>query len=437
MRLLGVALGLNALKDLLWSVVSYTAYDFPHRFLWPYLAVPRVPFDALGVRISAGFQTLAIAGSLALIAGVLPRVGAALLLGCYGYSFVADRLAYTNNLHVFLVLLSCYLLGAGRDPRATAAAGRAAQLFIASIYLTGALTKVSALWCSGAILREALFTYQDIYTRWINLDLPVTFRLLSLGTIGVELLLGLGLWHRRARPWAIAVGVALHAGIEFFLPVRMFSYLMVASYLLFLDRRTARRIASVIERVGPLPRALVGLGAVWLLNLFFARFTGNYEPTEQARDPLLAGLAALAALSALGLKKPCPARSRVFPALRGALPLALALQLGLLVKPALGAGTDFSFRLFTEIVKLRVELWVQQRGAWQQVYLYGASHRWNSEHALYTWGNWADERIFLDAYASWVAAAYRHKAERVRVVAYLERNLAPPEEHRWERPTGP
>lgn len=433
LRLLGVLLGFSALKDLLWSLAGYFAFNFPDRFFWPYLPVPRLPYDAVGSWLVSLHQVIATLGSLALIAGVFPRLGAVLLLFGYGYPFLADRAAYTNNIYVFLVFLSFYLLGSGRDPRAAAAAGRGIQLFISSIYLTGAVTKLDGFWCSGAILREALFTYQDVYGRWIGMDLPYVFQALSLGTIGVELLLALGLWHRRTRAWAMLCGIALHAGIEFFLPVRMFSYLMAGSYLLFLDHSHHLKIEAYLERRGPLWRATSALAVAWLINRFFARITGNYEYSVTSDFPLVSSFIALAALSRVERRALSPARSLVTPLLRKTLPALLLFQGWLLLKPAFGRGTDFSFRLFTETVQLKVNLWTMEDGAWVSRNLYGASHRWNPTTPKHTWGNWVDERATLEAYSRWAARSFP-EAERVRVEAQVWRNLGDMETFQWEQP---
>ena len=91
---------------------------------------------------------------------------------------------------------------------------------------------------------------------------------------------------------------------------------------------------------------------MWLLNRFFARYTGNYEYTPQSDVPLLTSFLALSLASAIPVTTLLPARTRVFRALRVALPLALLLHGAMLLKPLFGATNEFSFRLFTVVYTL-------------------------------------------------------------------------------------
>lgn len=433
MRVLGFLLGFIALKDLLWSMVSYSALAFPARFYWAYVDLPRLPFSGDWGWLPVAMQTLATFSSLALIAGVASRASALALFGCYVYAFLADRLAYTNNVYVFLVFIAAYAVGVGHDPRATKAAGRAVQLFVSSIYLTCGLTKLSALWLSGRVLREALYEYQHVYEQFIDIDEPWLFRAFALATVCIELLLAVGLWNRKTRPWAMAAGVAFHLGIEVLMPVRMFSYLMIGSYVLFLDDETARRLQQAIETHAPWLRALAGLALGWLINRLFSRFMDNYHYTPLADLPLLLSVPLLLLILCLRGER---SRSRIkralaWPLLRWTIPMLLVLQAALCLKPLLGRPSDFAFRIFTDLVTLQVNVSVSRGGEWTQIEPWGAAHRWSSQQARYTWGTWDDERPLLAAYARWLAPRIRG-AEAVRVEARARINGGPEIIERWE-----
>lgn len=434
LRLIGVALGAVGLKDLLWSIVAYDALAVPGRFVWPYLNVPRIPYGGAWGFLPTALQITATLASLALVAGVASRAAAIALFGCYAYSFLGDRLAYTNNVYVFLTFLLAYAAGAGPDPRAGQAAGRFLQLFVASIYLTGGLTKLTPVWLSGAVFREALFNYQEVYRRLIGYDSPAAFRVMACGVVACELFLAFGLWHKKTRPWAVALGVALHAGIELFVPVRMFSYLMVASYALFAERAWARHTSRALDRSGPLTRALAVLGVTWLINRLFVRVTGCYEYTRFADLPLIVSVPIVGLLSrTLPPVASWPVRSRAFAGLKAVLPAVLVLHAALLLKPAFGGRTDFSFRIFTGVLRVRPELWALEGGAWQQRPLDGINHRWNDQHALFIWASWVDERPVFEAYAHW-AAGRLEGAEALRLDVQVSEDLAPPRLERWELP---
>ena len=72
-------------------------------------------------------------------------------------------------------------------------------------------------------------------------DSVTVVNLLTFGTLAVELSLGILIWDRVLRPYVIAVGVALHAGIDYSIRVGVFSWAIFASYLAFIPPETASR----------------------------------------------------------------------------------------------------------------------------------------------------------------------------------------------------
>lgn len=71
---------------------------------------------------------------------------------------------------------------------------------------------------------------------------PASMVAASIYTVVVELFLPFGLWWRRTRGLCIALGLALHLTIAVTLEIYAFSIVMLASYLLFLDRRPRLRV---------------------------------------------------------------------------------------------------------------------------------------------------------------------------------------------------
>jgi hypothetical protein len=62
----------------------------------------------------------------------------------------------------------------------------------------------------------------------------------TFGTLAVELSLGVLVWNRVLRPYVLAVGVILHAGIDYSIRVGFFSFAIFASYVAFVPPETAR-----------------------------------------------------------------------------------------------------------------------------------------------------------------------------------------------------
>jgi hypothetical protein len=64
---------------------------------------------------------------------------------------------------------------------------------------------------------------------------------LTFGTLGVELAIGVLVWNRTARPWVLALGICMHLGIDATIIVGFFSYAMIVAYLAFVPPETATR----------------------------------------------------------------------------------------------------------------------------------------------------------------------------------------------------
>jgi predicted DCC family thiol-disulfide oxidoreductase YuxK len=63
---------------------------------------------------------------------------------------------------------------------------------------------------------------------------PSLGALITYGTLVAELAIGLGLWFRKTRIYAVVIGVALHLGIGFTFAIPVFGLVMMSTYLLFL-----------------------------------------------------------------------------------------------------------------------------------------------------------------------------------------------------------
>ena len=76
-------------------------------------------------------------------------------------------------------------------------------------------------------------------------------------TLAVELMIGILVWNRSARPLVLALGVALHLGLDFNLRLGFFSETIIVSYLAFLSPAVAELgILAVRDRArGGLVRA--------------------------------------------------------------------------------------------------------------------------------------------------------------------------------------
>ena len=77
---------------------------------------------------------------------------------------------------------------------------------------------------------------------------PVLSNLATYGTLAIEASLAVLLWNRRARPWVIGLGVALHLGIDVTLMVGFFSFAIFTGYLAFVPETTMSAWLVAVRR---------------------------------------------------------------------------------------------------------------------------------------------------------------------------------------------
>ncbi len=245
--------------------------------LWPESLVPSV----LGYALLLG---------LALVACVMSAVGVFARPALFGaaalglFCFFCDRLQYHNNRYQLLLLsalvavTACdrsFLLGRpGRPGVGPRWGARLVAAQVSLVYLASGLGKLfDADWRGGTVLQLRFASSRPFFER---LGLPGVTDLLvepwfahaaSLGAISCELFLALGLWFPRTRALALWFGAMFHLGIELSARVELFSYSMLAGYLVFVtpelrerslswdtSRPVGRRLASLFARLDLLAR---------------------------------------------------------------------------------------------------------------------------------------------------------------------------------------
>jgi len=122
---------------------------------------------------------------------------------------------------------------------------------IAIVYLSSGLYKFAyPMWRDGTGVHWALNLNAFHRFPWpLPIQLAPFESLLTWGTLLFELGFWLLVLFRRTRPIALAAGVGLHAGLFATLELGPFSFLMVASYICFLDpERTANLSLGHLSR---------------------------------------------------------------------------------------------------------------------------------------------------------------------------------------------
>jgi hypothetical protein len=124
---------------------------------------------------------------------------------------------------------------------------RLLQLELAVGYLLSAWGKVQgSTWNEGTAVAWSL-RIEDLQRfvapDWL-FDQTVLLNLFTWATLAFEATFIVFVWPRRTRLWVLAVGVALHLGIDVFLDIGFFSIAIYLAYLAFLPAEVADRIVA-------------------------------------------------------------------------------------------------------------------------------------------------------------------------------------------------
>jgi hypothetical protein len=183
---------------------------------------------------------------------------------CIGQFGIIEKRDYVHH-HTQLMMITALLLSSTacgnalsidrwlatrKQPNAPLLSGpvwgqRLLCVHVSTIYLWSVFEKFSWAFLSGARMEHYyLFFYGGSHVpggaaSWI-------FPFAAWGTIVVEVFLAIGLWFRRTRLAAVAVGILFHLTLYYTLPVATFSIQMILLYVLFFDPAA---VESVLDRL--------------------------------------------------------------------------------------------------------------------------------------------------------------------------------------------
>lgn len=119
---------------------------------------------------------------------------------------------------------------------------RLVQIQVSAVYLSSAWFKFhSAAWLHGTAVSYAS-RLEDFYRYPMpgGLSRSLLFSsVMTYWTLAIELMIGILVWNRAARPWVLSLGIGLHVLVGLNLRLGFFSETMLAAYLAFLSPAAA------------------------------------------------------------------------------------------------------------------------------------------------------------------------------------------------------
>ncbi|MFO0660529.1 MAG: HTTM domain-containing protein [Polyangiaceae bacterium] len=432
MRLFTAAIGALTLKDLHNHEILRGAISYAARFSEPFVPIPLLHEGRLVEPAVMFTQLVSTLAALLLIAQRHVRFAAGWLALFYGYVFVANRIDYTTNGYLHLLCLGLiFAANATNTPHSAAVVRTMGRALFSIVYLTAAIVKLEPNWLSGWLMEQAARHYHFIYSTKIAFYDPSLFRLIAIGTIGAEVFLALAPWSGRSWPYAAAMACAFHGLIEMMLPVRLFSYIMIASFLLSAPAERLAPLGCLRWLRRPIVAAGIGVTVVALLNTLTAQILQAYPLVDSRHERTVFAFALMVMIVSTTSEKtessPSGVRSMLASPLlrRGALLVWLAVHIVLALKPRFGGSDEFAWRMFTEDLKLEVSMQARWDSLdWQTVDLYGANEIWSSRGYRHHWSSWGEQRDFVRAYGQWLLDN-DPRLSAVKLWVRYQRNQAP------------
>ena len=221
------------------------------------------------------FFAVYLLAALCLAFGFMTRVATVVVFGCL-LSIHYRNPAITHSGDAML-RISCFLLifaqagralsvdrwlrvrrgveSAGTLPTVEPWPQRLIQFQLCVIYVSTVWWKIGGFaWIDGTAVYYAsrLVEFQRFPVPYLFEFRPV-MKLLTWGTLALELALGTLVWFRDLRYPVLLAGLLLHLGLEYSMNIPMFQWTMLAAYVLFIDPRDLRRAAARLgwRRVTP------------------------------------------------------------------------------------------------------------------------------------------------------------------------------------------
>jgi Vitamin K-dependent gamma-carboxylase len=127
---------------------------------------------------------------------------------------------------------------------------RLMQVQLSVVYLGTVWEKLQGeTWRTGTAVSYSLraLEVQRVPPPSVVVESLALSQLMTLGTLALELALGILVWNRAARPWVLALGVVLHLSIEVSITVGFFSLTMLTLYLVFLPPDRATQLVELVR----------------------------------------------------------------------------------------------------------------------------------------------------------------------------------------------
>lgn len=178
---------------------------------------------------------------IAMMAGMRHRLIPVFLFAVWFYYQTFDRYIFHSS---FVILMAMYLLAFAVDRQPRSLSRLLIQVALSSCYIFSALHKFHPEFFSGLTMYDLLgrgfLLRPEILPAIQWLSLPRWFTdLSSYVVIALELFIGIGLWFRQTRIFAVIAGVFMHIMFTAMIPgIELFAPITWTGYLAFFDKRS-------------------------------------------------------------------------------------------------------------------------------------------------------------------------------------------------------
>lgn len=248
-----------------------------------------------------------LAGRIAL--GGASRAAYAVLAGAFGLGYFISQLnSYQHHYLLFVMLTLCAFfpwpdLRGDDDDQRSHWPLRMLQVSLSIMYFYAAVAKMDPQWLDGTTVS------QQVTADWIREPLEsLGWSAVAKLTLGAELCLAVLVLWRRLWPLALAIALPMHLCFEFSgLRIGLFSYFMVATYILFVPDGWLSALGSLVParlHRENTPPSMIARIALWAFGLSAGALLLAVLPFGWGTLALCALLLSAAALLDLVFRRP-------------------------------------------------------------------------------------------------------------------------------------
>jgi len=233
-------------ESIIWFPLHTFGDESVYRLAWyvmPYEWFERLPIPSLA--LYGWLENILFYGTILWTIGFFSRISGSAVFLLYAYFFLVSQLSYHHHTFLTLLVLGVLVVAPSHRylsvdslihsyaPQTVIYRQRLLQILVSIIYFFAGAAKLIHQWWNGRMIEKIMLERDLPSVTYALSTYPQIAPIVSYIIIFTLFFLSFAFRHRKTKYFALVVGICFHIGIEFFLDIGTFSYIMGVLYLAF------------------------------------------------------------------------------------------------------------------------------------------------------------------------------------------------------------